>query len=73
MMFIITTVLFAALVAVHVNTLVALARRSTIWFAAFAFIVPPLAPIFAWRQGMKIRAVLWAALAVMYLLARLIS
>ena len=30
-------------------------------------VVPPLAPVFAWRRGTKIRAVVWGAFALLYL------
>ncbi len=61
---------FAVTVTAHVTILVGLARRPPRWRAAAALMVPPLAPYFALRERMRVRAALWIVAAVVYLLAR---
>jgi hypothetical protein len=57
---------FAALVTVHVTIVVGLARRAGVGRAATAFFVPVLAPYWAARQRMGLRAALWIASLAVY-------
>jgi len=59
-------VAFAALVTVHVATLFGLARRHHLAQALSGLVLPPLAPCWAFKQGMRARAVAWLASAALY-------
>jgi hypothetical protein len=61
---------FAMLVTVHVTIAVGLARRMPRWRSVVALLVVVLAPYWAWREGMRRRAVLWIASAILYVAAR---
>lgn len=70
-------VVFSALVVAaawlfttHVSVAWGLVRRHPRWHGPVAFLVPPLAPFWAWREGMRVRAVLWLVGAVGYAIAR---
>jgi hypothetical protein len=63
---------FATLITVHI----ALASRLVLrarprWRGVLALVVPPLAPIWAFREGWRRSAVLWIAAVVVYLVARI--
>lgn len=64
---------FAALVTVHVATLFGLLRRRHFAEALSAFVLPPLAPYWAFTQGMRARAVAWFASAGLYMVALLLA
>lgn len=65
---------FATLVTVHVFIAVRLTLRARPrWRGALALLVPPLAPIWAWRQGWRRSAQLWAAAVIGYGIALLLS
>jgi hypothetical protein len=57
---------FATLVTAHVAIVAGLARRPPRWRAAVAAVVAPLAPFWAARSGMHVRAVVWLMSAVVY-------
>jgi hypothetical protein len=57
---------FATLLTVHVATLFGLARRRHIGAALVGLVVPPVAPFWAFLRGMRARAALWIASAVLY-------
>jgi hypothetical protein len=63
-------VTFAALVTTHVLIAGGLARRKPRARAVVALVVFPLAPYFALREKMRVRAVVWLVLAAAYGLAR---
>lgn len=61
---------FATLATVHV----ALAARLTLytrprWRGVVALVVPPLAPLWAFREGWRWSAFLWIAAVLIYLVA----
>jgi hypothetical protein len=60
---------FAVLVTAHVAIAFGLARRPPRWRALIALVVPPLAPMWALRSGMRARGVVWIASAVVYAVA----
>jgi hypothetical protein len=65
-------VTFATLVTVHVflaGRLFFSARPR--WRGLLAAVVPPLAPIWGYREGWRRSATLWVAMVVCYLVARL--
>lgn len=60
---------FALLLAVHAASVFGLAKKRLLGRAAGAFLLPPLAPYFAFLGGMRARAVAWVVLAVSYAVA----
>jgi len=64
---------FAFLVTAHVAIAVGLLGRAPRWRAPVALAVPPLAPYWAWRERMRVRAGLWAAGLVVYVAARIVA
>lgn len=67
-------VAFATLVTVHVY----LSGRMVLrvrprWRGALAFVVPPLAPIWAFREGWRRSATLWLVALVAYATALLVA
>ncbi len=60
---------FAALVTTHVAVVYGIARSSGVRRAAVAALVPPFAPYAALREGMSLRAAVWMACAVLYVVA----
>jgi hypothetical protein len=61
---------FAFLVTAHLAIAVGLVSRPPRWRALVALAAPPLAPYWAWREHMRVRAGLWAAGLVVYVAAR---
>jgi hypothetical protein len=61
---------FAVLLTVHVAIVFGLLGRRPRWRGLLALLVVPLAPYWAWREGMRVRAALWAGAAVLYVAAR---
>jgi hypothetical protein len=57
-----------AFVAAHVALVVGLAKRTTRLRAAAALVVPPLAPWWGYRAGMRARALAWGASLALYAL-----
>jgi hypothetical protein len=64
---------FAILVTTHVTIAFGLLRRHPRWRAPVAFVVAPLAPYWAWRDRMRVRATLWSAALVLYVVAMLLA
>lgn len=60
---------FAFAATMHVVIALALARHAPRWHALAAFVVPPLAPYWAWRANMRRRATVWTVALVLYLVA----
>lgn len=63
-------VAFAALVTTHMAILWTLLFRPPRWRALAATLVPPLAPWWALREGLRIRGVIWIGAAALYIAAR---
>ncbi len=63
--------LFAVWCILHLLVAKGLARASR-REALFALLLPPLAPVFAWRRGQTRRALSWGALALLYLVLRVV-
>jgi len=61
---------FATAVTAHVGIVAGLAMRTPRWRAPVALFVAPLAPYWALRNGMRLRAALWVAALLTYLIAR---
>jgi hypothetical protein len=74
-LFPVLVVVFAFSVAVtdHVAIVAGLAARQPRWRAPVALVVVPLAPIWAFRAGMRARAAIWLAAVVTYGVARLLA
>lgn len=64
---------FALLVTAHVAIVYGLAWRTPRWRAPAAFFLTPLAPYWAWREHMRIRAALWAGAVVLYVIASILA
>lgn len=62
-------VAFALLVTAHVAITYGLVSRAPRWRAPIAFVVIPLAPYWAWRERMRVRAGIWAGALVVYAVA----
>ncbi|MDB4997208.1 MAG: hypothetical protein JWM74_4640 [Myxococcaceae bacterium] len=62
-------VFFAVWVTAHVATIFGLAMRTPRWRAIVAFFVVPLAPYWALRDRMRVRAALWVLGAIGYAVA----
>jgi hypothetical protein len=65
-------VTFATFVTVHVFLAGRLLLRATPrWRGLVAIVLPPLAPIWGYREGWRRSATLWVASVIGYLVARL--
>jgi hypothetical protein len=64
---------FALLVTVHVTIAFGLLRRRPRWHGLVAFVVAPLAPYFAWRERMRVRATIWAVALIAYAATRIVA
>jgi hypothetical protein len=62
---------FAFLVTAHVAIAVGLVAKPPRWRAPIALLVAPLAPYWAWREHMRVRAGLWAVGLLVYVGARI--
>jgi hypothetical protein len=62
---------FALLVTVHVAIGFGLMRGRSWWRGPVSFVALPLAPYWAWRACMRVRAILWLGALVVYIAARL--
>jgi hypothetical protein len=51
---------FAFVVTMHVVIAFGLAKRAPRWRALVGFVIPPVAPYWAWKEHMRLRASLWA-------------
>lgn len=63
----------ALLITAHVAITYGLAWRSPRWRAPVAFFVAPTAPYWAWRENMRVRAGIWSAALVLYVVARVVA
>jgi hypothetical protein len=63
----------ALFITAHVTITYGLAWRQPRWRALVAFFVAPLAPFWAWREKMRIRAGIWVAALVLYVIAMIVS
>jgi hypothetical protein len=66
-------VAFATLVTAHLSLAARLARTPPWWRALVALFVPPLAPYWGLREGLRIRSAIWIAAAVAYAVTRFIA
>lgn len=66
-------VTFAVLVTTHVINVFGIARRRHFAAALGSLVIPPLAPYFAFTQGMPVRAVAWLVSAALYAVAFLLN
>lgn len=69
LLFVATVATFAALVTVHVALVVGLARRKVgarAGVAVTALLLPPLAVLWGFREGLRLRASLWVVAALVY-------
>ncbi len=65
---------FAAWVTVHVALAVRLMLRSEPrWRGLVALVVPPLAPMYGFRQGWRKLSTLWLVWMIVYVLALLVA
>ena len=64
---------FAILITAHVTIAFGLARRHPRWRAPVALVVAPLAPWFAWRERMRVRATIWMVALVAYAATRIVA
>ncbi len=64
---------FAMLVTVHVVNVFGLARGRHLAAALGGLVIPPLAPYYAFTQGMQVRAVAWIASAALYVVVLLLN
>ncbi|HZF47146.1 MAG TPA: hypothetical protein VE093_00775 [Polyangiaceae bacterium] len=63
-------VAFATLVTIHVSLGLRLVLRTRPrWRGVLALVVPPLAPIWAFREGWRKSGALWIGAVVVYLVA----
>jgi hypothetical protein len=64
---------FAFLVTAHLAIVVGLVAKTPKWRALVALVFAPLAPYWAWREHMRIRAGLWTAGLVIYVVALVLA
>lgn len=65
---------FATLVTVHVAIAGRLALRSRPrWRGLVALVVPPLAPIYGYREGWRKTSALWLVAVIVYVVALLVA
>lgn len=62
---------FALLVTAHLAIVVGLVAKTPRWRALVALVFAPLAPYWAWREHMRVRAGIWAVGVVVYVVARI--
>ena len=70
--FLAMVVLFALAVTAHVAIAFGLSRVHPRWRGLVALVVPPIAPYWALRNRMPVRAIVWVAGVAGYLLVRAI-
>lgn len=64
---------FALFITAHVAITYGLVFRRPRWRAPLALFVAPLAPYWAWREHMRIRASIWAAALILYVVATIVA
>lgn len=60
---------FALLVTAHLAIVVGLVAKTPRWRALVALALAPLAPYWAWREHMRVRAGIWALGLVLYVVS----
>jgi hypothetical protein len=63
---IVIAVSLVVFVAAHVSLLVSLLGRPSRVRGLVALVVPPLAPYWGWREGLKLRVYVWATTLTLY-------
>jgi len=56
----------AVFLAAHVALVAGLARRRPSWRAVVALLVPPLAPWWGYRAGLRVATIAWCAALALY-------
>jgi hypothetical protein len=56
----------AVFVAAHLALVAGLARKRMWWHAVVAFVVPPLAPWWGYRAGLRVATIAWCAALALY-------
>ena len=56
----------AVFLAAHVALVAGLARRPPRWRAVVALLVPPLAPWWGYRAGLRVATIAWCAALALY-------
>ena len=64
---------FALTLTTHVTIAIGLLWRKPRWRALVALLVAPLAPYWAWKERMRVRAVVWVLGVAGYVVARVIE
>lgn len=64
---------FGLFVTAHLAVAWGLLFRPPRWRSPVALLLPPLAPYWAIRERMRVRAILWIASLVVYAVARIFS
>ena len=64
---------FALFITAHVAITFGLLMKAPKWRAPVGFVVVPLAPYWAWREHMRVRAALWAAALILYVVATIVA
>ncbi len=62
---------FGLLVTAHVALCLALLRRPRRWRALVAFVLPPLAPYWAYKEGWRAASIVWVVAFCLYAVARM--
>jgi hypothetical protein len=73
LLFSLLVVSFAILATAHLTLALGLVRRPPRWRAIVALVVPPLAPLWGWREKMRVRSAVWVAGALVYAIARVVA
>ena len=63
----------ALLITAHVAIAYGLLWKTPRWRAPLALLVAPLAPYWAWRERMRVRACVWAAALLLYGIASTVA
>lgn len=64
---------FALLVTAHLAIVVGLVAKTPRWRGLVALVVAPLAPYWAWREHMRVRAGIWAVGVVLYVISLIVA
>ena len=64
---------FALLVTTHLALAAGLSLKPPRWRGPLALLVPPLAPYWGMQEHMRLRASLWVAALMIYIVARMLA
>lgn len=64
---------FALFVTAHVAITYGLLTRPPRWRAAVAFVFAPAAPLWGWRERMRVRVGIWIGALVLYVIATVLA